>query len=561
MWSKPLQPGDLLSLGGKEVEIDSVLSKADYMAGKPFLKTVTAPLSSALKEETLIPQSQRQFKVPLFSSCTAVPKMKHLKKPSPRHDPCAPNALVMPRISQNSIPVGKHLVDVVVDPFISHHLRPHQREGVTFLYEAVMGLKSPGHQGAILADEMGLGKTLQTIALLWTLMKQNPVHDLGSVTGLGGKPVVNKALVVCPVTLINNWRKEFRKWLGNERIGVLVVGEKTNVKDFTAGKVYNVMIVGYERLQKIQKELQKAEIDIVIADEGHRLKSEKNKAAQAIRNLKTKRRVILSGTPLQNDIHEFFIMVDFVNPGMLDTYATFRRTFEAPIIKSQQPDATSKDIEKGQARGDELASITRKFVLRRTAEILSKYLPSKTEYVVFCRPTSMQLELYKGILDSPAFTSCLKNPQSSLQLITLLKKVCNSPALLRRKSKDEGDGKVYLFLLYSQKNTNICSKNNAEFQSLFPLIKSNLAKNLAYSTSGKLRVLERMLQTLRETTTEKIVLVSNYTSTLDLLQNLLSEKGYSFLRLDGSTPAAKRQDLVDKFNRVDTEVACMHPSF
>jgi len=91
--------------------------------------------------------------------------------------------------------------------------------------------------------------------------------------------------------------------------------------------------------------------------EGHRLKSEKNKAAQAIRNLKARRRVILSGTPLQNDLHEFFIMVDFVNPGLLDTYATFRRTFEAPILKSQQPEATSKDMEMGKARGDEVAAL------------------------------------------------------------------------------------------------------------------------------------------------------------------------------------------------------------
>ena len=91
--------------------------------------------------------------------------------------------------------------------------------------------------------------------------------------------------------------------------------------------------------------------------EGHRLKSEKNMAAQAIRNLTTKRRVILSGTPLQNDLHEFFIMVDFVNPGLLDTYTTFRRTFEAPIVKSQQPEATPNDIEKGKARGAEVASL------------------------------------------------------------------------------------------------------------------------------------------------------------------------------------------------------------
>jgi DNA repair and recombination protein RAD54B len=132
---------------------------------------------------------------------------------------------------------------VVVDPFLSQHLRPHQREGVEFLYQCVMGMKSFEGQGAILADEMGLGKTLQTIALLWTLMKQNPIY--------GDSPVVKKALIVCPVTLINNWRKEFKKWLGNERIGVLVVDSKTNLRDFIGGKTYSVLVIGYEKVCSI----------------------------------------------------------------------------------------------------------------------------------------------------------------------------------------------------------------------------------------------------------------------------------------------------------------------
>ena len=252
MWSKRLEPGDQLSVGNKEVEIDSVLCRADYMSGRPFLKSIsTGPGVVAPSNITvpIIPQAtKKQFKVPLLNSSAAAPNPKSFKGPAPRHDPGAPNALVMPRPPATSVQSGKRLVDVVVDPFITHYLRPHQREGMKFLYEAVMGLKSHGFQGAILADEMGLGKTLQTIALLWTLMKQNPVYDPASMGGLGGRPVVKKALVVCPVTLINNWRKEFRKWLGNERIGVLVVGEKTNVKDFTAGKAYNVMVSEARRL-------------------------------------------------------------------------------------------------------------------------------------------------------------------------------------------------------------------------------------------------------------------------------------------------------------------------
>lgn len=126
-------------------------------------------------------------------------------------------------------------------------------------------------------------------------------------------------------------------------------------------------------MYKIHDELQKTNIDIVVVDEGmdsihykglrgliyekqgHRLKGENNKAAQAICKLQIKKRVILSGTPLQNDLHEFFNIVDFVNPGLLGTYSSFRQDFEGPIVKSQQPYATSMDIAIGKASGDKVA--------------------------------------------------------------------------------------------------------------------------------------------------------------------------------------------------------------
>lgn len=414
--------GDLVSISGKDVEIDSSLSKADYLAGRPFLRAATTAGTSAATGFQSVSATgffgAKAFKTPLLGSTVLV--NTHGKEPTPRHDPAAEGALVMMR--PLAVPAGKKIVDVVVDPYLTQHLRPHQREGVKFLYEAVMGMKQFDGQGAILADEMGLGKTLQTIALLWTLLKQNPVH--------GEQPVVKKALIVCPVTLINNWRKEFKKWLGKERIGVFVADSKANLRDFTHGKIYSMMIIGYEKLQKVQAELKKTHIDIVIADEGHRLKTEKNKSAQAIRGLNTKRRVILSGTPLQNDLHEFYIMVDFVNPGLLESYTIFRKEFENPIVKSRQPGVAPKDIEKGKARGAELARLTKMFVLRRTAEILAAYLPPKTEYVVFCRPSPKQVKVYKAILENPAFEGAYRSPDTSLLLITMLKKLCNSPGLL-----------------------------------------------------------------------------------------------------------------------------------
>ncbi|PGH12026.1 hypothetical protein AJ79_04535 [Helicocarpus griseus UAMH5409] len=574
MFNSPLLCGSTLSICGKEIEVDSVMSKKEYMSGRVFLGTnknnnPSPPLDMSIdkgreslrepvrvsrvssvtstngtirlpsKTKTIkrengddetgkkplniaAPKSlatNNAFRNPLKESTVLVQKPNG--NPTPRHDPNLPGAVVMKR--PTSVPKGKQVVDVVLDPLLGKHLREHQREGVKFLYECVMGMRPFNGEGAILADEMGLGKTLQTIALVWTLLKQNPIYE--------APPVVKKALIVCPVTLIDNWKKEFRKWLGNERIGVFVADAKrTRLTDFTMGRSYSVMIIGYERLRTVQEELSKGSgIDIVIADEGHRMRTVQNKSAQAIQTLNTSRRVILSGTPIQNDLTEFFAMVDFVNPGLLGTFKMFMKEFEGPIVKSRQPGAATKDIEKGEARSEELASLTSLFILRRTADILSKYLPPKTEYVLFCNPTSSQANIYRHVLTSPVFQCALGSSESALQLITILKKLCNSPSLLNPKNTDES--------------------SNSTLDALVSSLPPNIIRHLSPASSGKIRVLDQLLYNLRHTTSEKVVLISNYTSTLDLLATLLTSLSLPFLRLDGSTPAGKRQGLVDDFNR------------
>lgn len=570
MLNSTLLPGSTLSIGGKDVEVDSVLPRNEYMSGRAFLgakkdaglsKTPTSwkdPMQSFKAPTTNKSAETEVFRIPpdinldsdhlkgsLRKAPGTTPKAPTSKstamngmfknplkestvmpqtpgnKPVPRHDPSLPGAVVMKR--PESIPKGKEVVDVVLDPLLGNHLREHQKEGVKFLYECVMGLRPFNGEGAILADEMGLGKTLQTIALLWTLLKQNPIY--------GSPPIAKKALIVCPVTLINNWKKEFRKWLGNERIGVFVAdGKNTRLTDFTMGRSYSVMIIGYERLRTVQEELVKGSgIDIVIADEGHRLKTAQNKSAQAIQSLNTTRRIILSGTPIQNDLTEFFSMVDFVNPGLLGTFKMFMKEFEGPIVKSRQPGASKKDVEKGQWRSEELTSLTSMFILRRTADILSKYLPPKTEYVLFCNPTASQANIYRHVLASPIFQCALGNSESALQLITILKKLCNSPSLLKPKGSDRN--------------------SNSTLEALLSSLPSNFMRYLSPASSGKIRVLDQLLHNIRSLTSEKVVLVSNYTSTLDLLAVLLTSLSLPFLRLDGSTPANKRQELVDDFNR------------
>lgn len=448
--------------------------------------------------------------------------------PIPRHDPTATNALVFKRPKR--APAGKQIVDVVLDPFLTKHLREHQRAGVQFLYECVMGLRDFGGQGCILADDMGLGKTLQTIALIWTLVKQNPTYK--------DDAVVKKVLIVCPVTLVQNWKKEFRKWLGRDKLGVMAFGDDGSRLSMFDGRNFKVMIVGYERLQKIAEDLTRgAGIDLVICDEGHRLKTLQNKSAKAIETLNTARRIILSGTPIQNDLSEFFAMVNFVNDGVLGSPKAFLKDFEKPIVKSRQPNATEEDIERGQDASNELAQTTSHFILRRTAEILAEYLPTKTEYVLFCRPTREQANIYRQVLQTPMFKSAVGSNEGALQMITILKKLCNSPKLLQPKQgADE-------------------ATTSSSLQTLNEMMPKGLHRSYHNTHAAKIRLLDELLREIRNNTGDKVVLVSNYTATLDLMQALLSSLNISFRRLDGSVTGTKRQSMVDEFNRA-SQTAC-----
>lgn len=501
--SSTFEEGEIVKMGFYEVELGPSIDRAIYLSGTAFLKNGSdeCPMPAPVKNMTV-------YQVPVASGSTATISgalRRTTKVIKPRHDPNAEGAIVLTRPKTK-----KEIVDVVIDPLISRHLRPHQKEGVKFLYECVMGMRDYQGKGAILADEMGLGKTLMTITLIWTLLKQTPY--------VNESPVIKRALIVCPVTLIANWKKEFKKWLGNERIGVFTLANnKSNLNAFVAGRCYQVMIVGYEKVRSISAELKKASIDIIVCDEGHRLKTAANKSAQAILSLNAEKRIILSGTPIQNDLGEFFTMINFLNPGILGTYTTFKREFELPIIKSRQPEAMKKDIEKGKLRSEELSKLTRLFTLRRTAATLDKYLPPKTDTVLFCNPLPQQIKLYKDLLESNMIRSCLGSSDTAehLKAITILKKLCNSPALLR----------------------------DAEFDSSKLQIPATLTMG-----SGKMRVLEDFLFKIFEDTDEKVVIVSGFTKTLDIIEDKLNDLGLPLFRLDGSTATHKRQTLVDTFN-------------
>ncbi|GAA5943700.1 DNA-dependent ATPase RAD54 [Sporobolomyces koalae] len=423
-------------------------------------------------------------------------------------------------------------VAVVIDPIVGNKLRPHQVEGVKFLYRCTTGMTDENAFGCIMADEMGLGKTLQCITLMWTLLRQS---------SLPGKHAIDKAIVVCPSSLVRNWANELVKWLGEGAVIPLAVDGKVTgdallrqVRQWCAtkgkGVVTPVVIVSYEKLRTLTDELGETEVGLLLADEGHRLKNSENNTYTSLMQINCKRRVILTGTPIQNDLNEYFSLLNFCNPGYLGTKQQFHKEFEMPILKGRDGDASDKEKERGDQAQRDLLTKVNKFIIRRTNDLLSKYLPVKYEHVVFCSLSPFQLDLYKFFMTCPEMKALLRGKESQpLKAIGILRKMCNHPDLVNFKEDMPGA------------------------ESVFPEgydPKDRRAK-IDPTLSGKLAVLDRFLHKIKTESNDKIVLISNFTQTLDIFEKLCHLRRYGSLRLDGTMTTTKRQKLVDRFNDPD----------
>ncbi|KIW05461.1 uncharacterized protein PV09_03350 [Verruconis gallopava] len=428
--------------------------------------------------------------------------------------------------------VDRPKVPVVIDPKLAKVLRPHQVEGVKFLYRCTTGLIDKNAHGCIMADEMGLGKTLQCITLMWTLLKQSPD---------AGKPTIQKCIIACPSSLVRNWANELVKWLGKDAINPFAVDGKATKEELTqqmrqwaiaSGRavVRPVLIVSYETLRLYVDELKGAPIGLLLCDEGHRLKNGESQTFTALNSLNVQKRVILSGTPIQNDLSEYFALLNFANPNYLGTRTEFRKRFELPILRGRDADGTDEERKKGDECLAELLTLVNKFIIRRTNDILSKYLPVKYEHVVFCNLAPFQKDLYKHFIESPDIKSLLKGKGSQpLKAIGLLKKLCNHPDLLDFAVDLPGAERCFP-------------------DDYVPKEARGRDRDIKVWYSGKMVVLDRMLARIHAETNDKIVLISNYTQTLDLFAKLCQSRGYGYLKLDGTMQIGKRQKLVDKFN-------------
>lgn len=514
-----LKEGNTLDLSSWTLEVQNTVAEEDYISGRLFVRQPSVPSCSR-------PAVKRRMFKPLR------PKSHPDKSDSPAsmHDPKAKGAcILLPASTQN----GTVTVDVVLDPYLAKRMRPHQKMGVQFLYKCVQAnffTTGEGGEGAILADEMGLGKSLQAIALMWTLLKQSPT----------GTPLLRKAIIVCPASLVQNWVNEVKKWLGDERLtpvslesGNSTFESKQSMATFINGTVKPLLIISYEMFRSYSEQIYNSSCGLVICDEGHRLKSSQgNKTIDALRKLPCRRRVILTGTPVQNDLEEFFAVCDFVNPGCLNSLQSFRTVFANPIILSRDSNAPASVVKLGEARAKELSRISSKFVLRRTSTILERYLPPKRETAIFCRLQHRQESEYEREAQSRFvdYTNT-RRFSAALSAINYLRKICTHPDLVRGKningydSDEEPEGSLHRGRGGQGsplKDFNI--QDSSKLQITISLCESSLAVR------------------------DKVILVSNFTSTLDLIQEALIRLNISYCRLDGSTAVNSRGDIVRKFN-------------
>lgn len=361
--------------------------------------------------------------------------------------------------------------DVFVAPQIARALKPHQIGGIRFLYDNIIEsldrYDSSTGFGCILAHSMGLGKTLQLVCFCDIILRHTSAKTV---------------LCIMPINTLQNWLAEFNWWLPedehksplrefgpvrgrNFKIHVLNDSQKTIaarskvVLNWT--KTGGVLLIGYELyrllclkkvvkkrgkraerdpkyaereqaahgelLEQIYEALVKPGPDLVVCDEGHRIKSSHASTSVALKQIRTKRRVVLTGYPLQNNLLEYWCMVDFVRPNYLGTKTEFCNMFEKPIQNGQCIDSTPQDIKLMRYRAHVLHSLLLGFVQRRSHLVLQSTLPNKLEYVMLVRMTAFQRKLYDVFMNEVVRKKAVPNP---LKAFAVCCKIWNHPDVL-----------------------------------------------------------------------------------------------------------------------------------
>ncbi|KAK5677207.1 DNA repair protein rhp26 [Elasticomyces elasticus] len=389
-------------------------------------------------------------------------------------------------------------------------LFPYQKTGVQWLWELYSQ-----QCGGIIGDEMGLGKTIQAIAFLAGL------HYSGKLD----KPII----VVCPATVMKQWVNEFHLWWPplrdtdtEDRYGRRSRVQHT--KGYRQARAIvnrvlangHVLVTTYSGLQTYAPLLIPVDWGYAVLDEGHKIRNPNAGVTIHCKELRTHHRVILSGTPMQNNLTELWSLFDFVFPMRLGTLVGFRTQFEIPIKMGGYANASNLQVETASKCAVALKEAISPYLLQRFKVDVAADLPKKSERVLFCKLTKLQREAYEWFLQSEDMRGILAGKRQALFGVDILRKICNHPDLVEHRKLSKQSGYNY-------------GMGNK---------------------SGKMQVVKALLEIWKRDG-HKTLFFAQHRIMLDILESFVRglPGGFKYRRMDGNTSIKDRQDLVDEFNR------------
>ena len=446
---------------------------------------------------------------------------------------------------------------------IAQWLRGYQIHGTSFLHRLFVY-----QTGGILGDDMGLGKTVQVIAFLTAAFgKTGDERDFKRMrkmrwTNSGWYP---RALVVCPGTLIENWKAEFQRW-GWWHVDVYHGDTKESALQAATSGRLEVMITTYTTYRMNKSAINMIEWDCVVADECHQVKGRSSETTQAMNEVNALCRIGLTGTAIQNSYDELWTLLNWTNPGKFGPISTWKSSISEPLRIGQSHDATIYQLSKARKTAKALVeNLLPQFFLRRMKTLIAHQLPKKSDRVVFCPLTTTQAEAYENFLDGDIVhyiktssdpCSCGSKKKSGwccnmylpngskwqsyvFPAISNLQKLSNHLAILipqgtDLREKQDKDLEVLQVALPGQwrelyhNRDSILNYSNPEF-------------------CGKWKILKKLLR-FWHSNGDKVLVFSHSVRLLKMLQMLFNHTSYNVSYLDGAMSYEDRAKTVDDFN-------------
>ncbi|KAF3354031.1 hypothetical protein VdG1_00288 [Verticillium dahliae VDG1] len=445
---------------------------------------------------------------------------------------------------------------VYVNDEIARKIKDHQIEGVRFMWNQVVA----GKQGCLLAQTMGLGKTMQIITLLIAIVEASASPEPSVRAQIPERLQRSQTLVICPTGIVDNWREELTAWDNQSVLGecYTVDSKQDSVTRTSTLQEWDVrggvLVLGYDMLRSLAradegfKKILTDRPNIVVADEAHRLKNQRSKLAAIGSQFRTPSRIALTGSPLANNVGEFYSMIDWVAENYLGPLKEFNAYYALPIQEGLYGDSSHGEYRLAKKRLAILAKTVAPKTHRLTIKALKDELPDKVEFFLTVPLTPLQEELYDLYVRSVR-ENAESQADSTFAVLDNMILLNNHPRCYFRKLEKEknmlrvpqgGDTTqdksiTPAFLTKSMKVLNRCRDLND------------------ISLSWKVKVLVAILDECRKLR-EKVLIFSQSIPTIDWLSTLFRQQKRPYSRLTGDTLPSIRQSMVKNFNEGDNEI-------